>query len=295
MPVGRERRVKPALLGEDGALQRARALLPVARSVTNVFDDGIRHVVYELDGSYVLKVPREGADFGEVQRESHILPFLLASGVNVPELIAFDPGPPPILLMTKLSGVQLLSLPQPWSRPLLRSVAESLLRLHAVTPPPLLEQLDLVSSWPAGLHFLVEEHLVSEATAIRLSAVLEERWPAFSRTTQVVTHGDFWPHHCLVHRVSENVSGLVDLADSVAASPAWDFGPPWAPGLDQARTDLLDAYVELGSLGSTFRAECEFYRLFWSVRTPLWALETGIPGRGTRTALQEIERQLGAN
>ena len=108
----------------DLVLEMAQRHLPEARLVTRVFQDGFRHLAFEIDSSAVLKVARPGTLAMELEHEAALLHALGHANLPVPRLIAFDPGPPPFMLSTRIDGVQLSRFGQTWPEVLAASAVE---------------------------------------------------------------------------------------------------------------------------------------------------------------------------
>jgi aminoglycoside phosphotransferase (APT) family kinase protein len=279
----------------DLVLEMAQRHLPEARLVTRVFQDGFRHLAFEIDSSAVLKVARPGTLAIELEHEAALLHALGHANLPVPRLIAFDPGPPPFMLSTRIDGVQLSRFGQTWPEGLAASVARGLAAIHA-TPVDnatrrLLGELDVPQRWESGIARMRDEGLLGDAQAYYLNRMLDECWPRFSQTSLALTHSDFWPHHCFVTEAGE-LAGFIDLADATMAAPAWDLSFPWQTFFGVARDRLVEAYMAERALGSSFLEEVEFYSVFWALRMPQWAEERNLGFRGSRTALSVLQRHF---
>ncbi len=276
----------------DLVLELAQRHLPEAKLVTRVFQDGFRHVAFEIDGTVVMKVARAGTLPEELRTEAALLQALSDRELPVPRLLAFDEGPPPFMLSTRVPGTQLSNLPQPWQTGLVKSVAGGLASLHQAPLSPsiqaIVDEMDVAGRWE-GVEELQREGLLSDEQAYALHRMLDDNWPRFSATPRVLTHGDFWPHHCIVSAAGE-LSGFIDFADATLASPAWDLSFPWMTFFGLGRERIVAAYKEQNGLGPEFLEEVEFYSVFWALRMPRWAKEQNLGFRGSRTALTVLQR-----
>ena len=276
----------------DLILELAQRHLPDAKLVTRVFQDGFRHVAYEIDGTSVLKVARAGTLPEELRVESALLQALDGAKLPIPRLIAFDDGPPPFMLSTRVPGTQLSHLPQPWQTGLVKSVARGLATIHQTPLSPsiraIVDEMDVARRWEGGIEELQTEGFLSDEQAYVLNRMLDDNWPRFSATPLVLTHSDFWPHHCIVSASAE-LSGFIDFADATLAAPAWDLSFPWMTFFGIGRERIVAAYKEQNGLGPEFLEEVEFYSVFWALRMPRWAREHNLGFRDGRTALSVLK------
>jgi aminoglycoside phosphotransferase (APT) family kinase protein len=264
--------------------------------VTQVFQDGFRHLSFEIDNSAVLKVARPGTLAMELEHEAALLRALGHADLPVPKLIAFDSGPPPFMISTRISGMQLSRFGQVWPENLAPSVVRGLAAIHT-TPidgatRQLLGELEVPQRWESGIARMQDEGLLGDGQAYQLNRMLDECWPRFSQTPLALTHSDLWPHHCFVTD-SGDLAGFIDLADATMASPAWDLSFPWQTFFGVTRERLVEAYVTERGLDSRFLEEVEFYSVFWALRMPQWAEERNLGFRGSRTALSVLQRHFG--
>ena len=150
----------------DLVLELAQRHLPDARLVTRVFQDGFRHVAFEIDRTPVLKVARAGTLPEELRHEASLLAALGDSGLPVPRLIAFDDGPPPFMLLTRMPGTQLSHITRPWSTDLVASIAHGLASIDTATVDAstraLIGELDVPGRWEGGIEELQVEGWLSE-------------------------------------------------------------------------------------------------------------------------------------
>ncbi len=290
------------MTGQDAdsarALHLARRWYPSAREVTAVFDDGLRHRVFEIDGEVVLKVPRDATPPDELQREEFVLREIgRLSDLAVPRVLDFD-AEMPCLCLTRVPGTSLLDQPWPWPERALREVGRALAELHSLpTAPfvasPLVETIDLDVYWGGGLGFLREERLVTSEQAFRLDRIFGDIRALLAGVDHVLLNGDVWPHHCFVDQAAGKLTGILDFADARIGPAAWEFASRWHGHLEEAEDVIVREYVACRGLSAhSFVEQVEAARLLKAVWEPKWARERGLGTRGWRFYLGEIERQV---
>lgn len=259
----------------DQVLVLARRHLPGAQRVTATFEDGWRHLAYEIDGWAILKVRKPRAPEGELAREAAVLEHLNATtSLPVPKLLGFgkDPVAGAHICMTRMPGISLHQRGRPWVAETLASICRFADDLHSQPVDPLLDRgvpgLDVEERWQIGCAYLREREHVSQGEAEILNELFARGWERFRQFRPVLLHGDFWDTNCFVDEATRQFTGIIDFGDACIGPAAWEFALP--NSLADWPAELLKAYVASGQVSSSFVEEVDFYRLVRTVNLLPW-------------------------
>jgi aminoglycoside phosphotransferase (APT) family kinase protein len=258
-----------------------------ARDVVSI-DEGWDSAVFEVDGEWIVRVPRRDEVLLWLRREAALLPVLApALPLPVPRFeVVEDSGPLAFVAYGKLEGEPLdgSAARAPPGPSLARQLGAFLTALHSF-PLGKVVQAGFADTRAAGwLEQQREfarrcEHeaipLLEEDERLRARSLFAEflsRWD--SRLELVFVHGDLGPAHILWS--GSTVSGVIDWSDARVGDPALDFA--WLlHGTGAAFADaLLGAYSGVET-GPAFRARALFYHRLGPWHEVLYGLQRGRP------------------
>ena len=213
---------------------RLRRLGLEAASVV-LIDEGWDSSVFEVDGEWILRVPRRQEVRGWMRVEAALLPELAeALPVPVPRFEAVeDTADDFFVLYRKLEGDTLSAKAcrGPSGAQLARQLGAFLADLHAF-PRERATAAGLVDAGPAD--WVVEQRtfaavcaeqvmpLLSPAEQTRAERMFQELFSGLEKLTEtVLVHRDLGPAH-LLHR-GASVNGVIDWSDAAFGDPALDF------------------------------------------------------------------------
>ena len=268
---------------------RIREVLGVeATSVVRV-DEGWDSRVFEVDGEWIVRVPRREEVREWMRREAALLGVIApALPVPVPGFVTLeDPSLGFFVAYRKLTGEPLDSeaAAGPRSAPLAAQLGRFLGALHTFPVEHALQaglaKVDAPGWLTAQAAFRRRcEEQVMPMLAVderrRADAMFEEFYATWSNSLEmVVIHADLGPEHVL-HRDS-SVSGIIDWSDGRLGDAALDFA--WLlHGTNTAfATLLLQVYEEARRPDAALRPRSLFYHRLGPWYEVLYGLEDGRP------------------
>jgi len=219
-------------------------------------------------GRVVVKVD------SDTRRLEHELAMMAAAGgvgLPVPAAIAFERGPPGVLLMRHVRGEALRPAHGPHP---VRDAGRLLRRLHEL-PADHTEAWDLhVSAW-ADLRTrqLIERRLLNADDAARIRSRVEDVRAILADRPCGLIHGDLQPDHVLVD--GARIIAFLDFADARGGDPLIDLAvlTLWEPSFEKP---LWRGYEPDSETVTAGRALLPLYRLLRHIGAAIWLLEHGM-------------------
>jgi aminoglycoside phosphotransferase (APT) family kinase protein len=254
--------------------------------------DGWTSDTYEVNGEWIVQLPRTGYAEKRLRAQRSLLPGLVrevSSAIPLPDLASDDP---PAVVYRKLEGVPCSEAPEGiWPERLGRFLYD----LHSV-PPEFVELRSLsaedvrdetrasVAALTERVHPLLDPDARSAAERI-LGRFLDadENWHFAS----CLTHGDLGPEHVLCTPRGD-LAGVLDWEEAGIGDPVVDFAW-WLHAMPEAGERALAAYG--GPPDATFRHRAR--ALF--VLMPYHEVVYGLEGAGdafVESGLQGVRERL---
>jgi aminoglycoside phosphotransferase (APT) family kinase protein len=222
---------------------------------------------YEVDGVWIVQLPREGGADTYLRRQIEVLPEIAAEvsgAVPEPELVSLDPV---ILGYRKLEGASLFDAGDDGVWP--ERLGRFLYDLHMIPP----EYLGMRVRGAAALR----EERRGELAKMRErvfpllgpaeAGAFDDRFDAYLadddlwRFATCVTHNDLGPEHILVSPTGD-LAGVIDWEEVGIGDPAWDFA--WLLGVrPDAGERALAAYGGPPDTGFRTRGRFSFLLMPW--------------------------------
>jgi aminoglycoside phosphotransferase (APT) family kinase protein len=243
---------------------------------------GTMDVLRRDDGSLVVLKrywPPDGDELSPAESEFRALALAGDHGVPAPTPIWIDRiglFPERAVVTSFIEGTVLLqpSDPLDWASQL----AEALVRIHEISPPPEDRHLFPVLAAGAGPHEEEEsepdgrQHALTE----RLRATRREAMSSLQLETPVYTHHDYWPGNTLWE--GERLVAVVDWEGGVIGDPAIDVATCFFDiailGLDDAASVFVETYRQLSGRPLP---NLEYWHLM-AVGRPLPDISIWVPG-----------------
>jgi len=209
--------------------------------------DGWTCETYEVDGTWIVQVPRSDYAAERLRAQAALLPDLIgevSAPIPDPELVSID-ADPPLLGYRRIEGVACDAAPDgTWPERLgrflydLHSVPPEFVGLRAQTAAQV--RARLIEEWSA-LAAAVLPELPSpdraDAEAMLAAAIDDDDLWTFA---PCLTHGDLGPEHVLV-TPSGDLAGVLDWEEASVGDPAWDFAW-WVHAMPATTERILGAY-----------------------------------------------------
>jgi aminoglycoside phosphotransferase (APT) family kinase protein len=243
--------------------------------------DGWDNDTYEVNGEWIVQIPRTEANVRTQRAQIMLLPELVrevSAPVPFPEHVSLDPA---AMAYRKIEGVSLLEGDPPQEGMLPERLGRFLYDLHMVP----LEYLGLRGQGPGAwraryvqelAHFreevfpLLDAHERDRASTMFDAFLNEERNFSFP---DALVHNDLGPAHILATPAGD-LAGIIDWGDAAPGDPAIDFA--WilmhAPELGER---ALAAYG--GAPDPTFRERARFYARLSPWHELSFGLDAGQP------------------
>ena len=244
-------------------------------------DDGWDYIVFEVNGEWIVRVPRR-ADVREWFRGEAVLLEVLAEAlpVRVPEPVAIEDRDLSFMVYRKLEGEPLTSALTPRHTSLARELGAFLAALHGLSPARAFAgdvvRVDWVGAREAFVRRCKVVFPLLDEDDQRRARALFDRQRLRLPDELVVLHGDLGPEHILVRR--DAVTAVIDWSDARLGDPALDFawllhGPPESFG-----EALLSAYAAAGGrIDAQLRDRALYFHRIGPWHEVLFGLEHGRP------------------
>jgi aminoglycoside phosphotransferase (APT) family kinase protein len=249
----------------DALRRRIEARLGVEGATVVEIEEGWDSLVLELDGEWIVRVPRRDEVRRSMRDEVRLLRALApVLPVPVPRVeVVEDEAEVFFVAYRKLLGRPLEEAPAS----LAAELASFLAALHgfprerAGVPP----QQELTEAFAREVL-----PLLGAGERRRAEAMFEHR---LSTTDIVLLHGDLGPSHILSDGVQ--VTGVIDWSDACLGDPALDFAWLLHGTNEEFATRLLDAYGEERGSDPDLRARALFYHRLGPWHEVLFGLKHG--------------------
>jgi aminoglycoside phosphotransferase (APT) family kinase protein len=213
---------------------------------------------------------REG--FQRAEFEAHL--HAAASGVPVPECVAFIEMPLPTLAMRWVDGVSLRhhGVPEAW-----RAAGRVLRAIHhsRLLREPEGRWADSIIDWLTdGLSYLIETRRLSTGVADAVLARARAMYPAIDVRPPAWLHGDCQDAHFVLNPASDSVTAVLDWADALAGDPVLDMAV-LTLSQDVALPHLLDGYGADSELRAHVSRTLGLYRVVRGMAVIKWLDEHG--------------------
>lgn len=222
-------------------------------------------------GQVVVKVD---SDTRRLQHEVVMMAAAGEVGVPVPAVMAFENGPPGVLLMRHMPGEALKPAHGPQT---VREVGRLLRRLHSL-PAKCEVAWDVhVCTWAElKAHQVVERRLLSVESAARIRARLDDVRATLADRPLALIHDDLQPDHVLVDR--GRVSAFLDFADAGGGDPLIDLAvlTLWEPSFEEF---LWQGYRPASDVMAAGRVLLPVYRMLRHLGAAIWLMEHGMDGQ----------------
>ena len=244
-------------------------------------DDGWDSIVFDVDDTWIVRVPRRPEVRASLRMEAVLLPLLARElPVRVPEIVFVEDTPEAfVLIHRKLRGDPLRASDEPG---LARQVGGFLAALHnfrGVAEAGIAEVSG--TEWIAQQAEFAERcqavlTLLDPAERRRAKSLFDSYLSRAPEFDPVLLHADLGPEHILCRGGS--IAGVIDWSDARVGDPALDFA--WllhGPG-EAFQDTLLDAYVaEGGRLDSALRERALYFHRLGPWHEVLFGLRAGRP------------------
>jgi aminoglycoside phosphotransferase (APT) family kinase protein len=249
---------------------RVPELLGVSVETATEIEGGWDYVVFEVNGEWIVRIPRRPEVEGWLRKEIRLLPAispLLPLPVPRFEVVADGDGEQPFVAYRKLEGRSLDTLlrGRVYAGSLGTALGSFLAALHAFPMPRAmsLTRIDPESrGWLEQLEELREDSermvypLLEPDERTRADRVFEEYFAAVDNVSPALVHGDLGPDHILCS--TGGVTGVIDWSDATVGDPAIDFG--WL--LHSTPATFTDALVSTyGSGDSVYQRSLFYFRV----------------------------------
>ena len=239
---------------QDELRQQIEARLGFGATDIVEIEEGWDSAVLEVDGEWIVRVPRREEVREAVRREARLLPELLpALPVPVPRFEIVEDSPEGFFVMyRKLPGEPLDDPPGSMAA----QAAAFLAALHQFPLERALRagverQLDLIERCEREvLPLLAEEER-------RRADGMFERFLSRGPTEPVLVHGDLGPTHIL--RTGASISGVIDWSDACLGDAALDFAWLLNGTRESFPTKLFEAYARQRDPEPGLRESSIFY------------------------------------
>jgi aminoglycoside phosphotransferase (APT) family kinase protein len=254
---------EPAVARVDEHRALVRSLFPslVCEPFVSV-DDGWDCFTYEVDGVWIVQLPRHQLAAETLRMQIQLLPELgreVSAPIPFPELSTFEP---PAMAYRKLAGDPVSGSPIPTDGIWPERLGRFLYDLHLVP----LEFVGLRGAGPQAWRDRLQAQLAAfdelvvpvleNDEARRAHAMFERCMSQFHvRFAESLVHADLGPDHVLVGPTGD-LTGVIDWGDATPGDPAIDFA--WLlHGAPDVGERALAAYG--GPSDATFRSRAAFY------------------------------------
>jgi aminoglycoside phosphotransferase (APT) family kinase protein len=208
--------------------------------------DGWTCDTYEVDGTWIVQVPRSDHAADRLRAQATLLPDLIGE-VSAPipdlELLSLEEDPP-MVGYRRIDGVACDAAPDgTWPERLgrflydLHSVPPEFVGLRALTAAQV--RARLLEEWSALAALVLPELPAqdrADAEAMLRAATDEDLWTF----APCLTHGDLGPEHVLVTPAGD-LAGVLDWEEASVGDPAWDFAW-WVHAMPARSERILGAY-----------------------------------------------------
>ncbi|MBH1938818.1 aminoglycoside phosphotransferase family protein [Streptomyces sp. AV19] len=201
---------------------------------------GVANHAFALGDDLFLRIPRDAASATDLRKEAAVIPAARRTGVRTAGVVEFTESDPPRMLLERVPGAGLESVPLsgPRRAGVLRALGHDLALLHAAPPPAGLPYDD--GGDPHGIvGHLARRGSVDPATAAWLTACFTRLDRLAPASPPCLLHGDVAPQNVLVGE-AEEFAALVDWGDACRGEPAMEF----------AKLDLTDVVPALEGYGA---------------------------------------------
>lgn len=241
--------------------------------------DGWDYFTYEVNGEWIVQLPRTEADARTLQAQIQLLTELageVSAPVPEPELVSLEPA---AMAYRKIEGSPLLEARLPEAGMLPERLGRFLYDLHMVP----LEYLGLRGRGPGAWRERYAQELARFGEQVLPLLGADERRAAESmfgsflddernfRFPDALVHNDLGPAHILMTATGD-LAGVIDWGDAAPGDPAIDFS--WSLGhAPELGERALAAYG--GPPDPTFRERARFYDRLGPWHEVTYGLETG--------------------
>ena len=232
---------------------RATELLRVSVETVTEIEGGWDYVVFEVNGAWIVRIPRRAEVEGWLRKEIRLLPEiapLLPLPIPRFDVVAADEEEP-FVAYRKLRGRSLdVMLRGEVDAPVLgRQLGSFLAALHSF---PLPRAMRLTRTDPESPGWLAQQEELRERSERdaypllepeerrRADHVFEEYFASVDGVSPALVHGDLGPDHVLSS--TDTVTGVIDWSDASVGDPAIDLAWPTHATPREVAEALLDAY-----------------------------------------------------
>jgi aminoglycoside phosphotransferase (APT) family kinase protein len=239
--------------------------------------------VFEVNGEWIVRVPRRPEVRGWLRKEVRLLPEIAPRlPLPLPAFEVAEDGEAPFVAYRKLSGRPIDETVRSDGdvAALARTLGSFLSALHGY---PVERASELSATDAAGEGWLSQQVELRSRSERDVFPLLEpdERWDAhavfedfFADADEIsasLVHGDLGPDHILCER--ERVTGVIDWTDACVGDPAVDFG--WlASATPRPFVDALFAAYTVGAAAHGVRERSLYYHRVGPLHEVLYAQET---------------------
>ena len=255
-------------------------LLPERVEALEAVGDGWDCFTYEVNGSWIVQLPRDEKAAQAIRRQRLLLSELwreVSVAVPVPEVWSDEPV---LMAYRKIDG-------EPLDEAFLESgaglVPERLGRflydLHLIPVEVLGLRPVAAAVWRAGYEELLDDFrarvfpLLEEPERAAAQSMFDRFLETEARFATALHHGDLGPAHIL-RTPGGDLAGVIDWGDAVQGDPARDFGWVLFAGEDFGER-ALGAYG--GAPDQTFRDRARFYHRIGPWHEVTYGLDTEQP------------------
>jgi len=241
-------------------------------------DHGWDSVAYDVNGSWIIRVPRRPEVRESLRLEAELLaPLAPELPVPVPLVTVFEDSESFFAVHRKLQGRSLRS-----DVPVLaRQLGGFLAALHSSAAGKAALPETSAGDWLDAQVAFAERcdaalALLASAERRQAQAMFEKHLSRTPHSDLVLVHGDLGPTHILCS--DERLTAVIDWSDARIGDPALDFAwPLHGPGEEFADT-LLGAYVAQGGrVDPTFRERALSFHRLGPWHEVVFGLERGRP------------------
>jgi aminoglycoside phosphotransferase (APT) family kinase protein len=253
--------------------ERIEARLGLQAATAVEIEEGWDSLVLEVNGEWIVRVPRREEVREWIRREARLLPELAAVlPVPIPRFEVVEDSDVFFVAYRKLPGEPLMDVEAPVS--LAAELGRFLAALHVLRRRPdatawLAQQWQLIDRWVEEVVPLLAPDEARRAKAM-FSGVLSS-WDESLPTALI--HADLGPAHIL--HDGRSVTGVIDWSDARLGDPALDFAWLLHGTSDAFATSLLDAYTHEHEPDLGLRDRALFYHRLGPWHEVLYGLEHG--------------------
>jgi aminoglycoside phosphotransferase (APT) family kinase protein len=257
---------------DDEIRRRVEALLGARGAAVVEIEEGWDSSVFEIDGTWIVRVPRRDEVREDVRAEARLLPELAAAlPVAVPRFeIVEDARGVFFVAYRKLAGDPLVDPPAA----LAPQVAAFLAALHSF-PPERASKSGIESRADIAERCRREVFPLLAADERRRAGEMFALFLSEGSPEEVLVHGDLGPAH-LLHRGLE-VTGVIDWSDAALGDPAIDFAWLLHGTCEPFAAGLLETYASASGPDPGLRRRALLYHRLGPWHEVLYGLKHGRP------------------